>query len=54
MPVPELDARLAANPHDFAAFLHKVWATTGPAKKSDNHLYPDWNPSSVLDNIPIA
>jgi hypothetical protein len=54
VPVSELDGRLAANPRDFAAFLHKIFATAGPALKSDNHLYPDWNPSSVLDNIPIA
>ncbi|KAI0250538.1 NAD-P-binding protein [Lactifluus subvellereus] len=54
IPVSELDARLASNPQDFAAFLHKVLATAGPASKTDNDLYPDWNPSSVVDNIPVA
>ncbi|KAH9978223.1 hypothetical protein BGW80DRAFT_1456305 [Lactifluus volemus] len=54
IPVSELEARLASDPQDFAAFLHKMLATTGPVSKSDNHLYPDWNPSSVLDNIPVA
>jgi len=54
IPVSELDARLAANPQDFASFLHKLWATAGPFLQTDNHLYPDWNPSSVLDNFPVA
>jgi len=54
IPVSEYDKRLAANPQDFAAFLHKLWATAGPFTQTDNHLYPDWNPSSVLDNIPVV
>lgn len=54
IPVSELDARLATNPHDFFAFFHKIWATGGPLSKADNGLYPDWNPSSVLDNIPVS
>jgi len=51
IPVSELDARLAANPQDFASFLHKLWATAGPFLQTDNHMYPDWNPLSVLDNV---
>ncbi|KAH9966017.1 NAD-P-binding protein [Russula dissimulans] len=54
IPLSVYDQRLAANPKDFGAFLHKLWATTGPFTQTDNHLYPDWNPSSVLDNIPVA
>ena len=54
VPVSELDARLAANPQDHASFLHKVGATVGPFLQTDNHLYPDWKPTSVLDNIPVA
>ena len=55
IPVSELDARLASNPQDFSSFLHKLWATTdGRGLKTDNHLYPGWNPSSVVDNIPVA
>jgi len=55
IPVSELDARLASNPRDIFAFLHKLWATgDGRWEKTDNYLYPDWNPSSVLDNIPVA
>ncbi|KAH8999534.1 NAD-P-binding protein [Lactarius akahatsu] len=54
IPVSELDARLASNPQDIFAFLHKVWATMGRWEKTDNHLYPDWNPSSVVDNLPFA
>ncbi|KAI0250539.1 NAD-P-binding protein [Lactifluus subvellereus] len=54
IPVSELDARIAANPHDICAYLQKVWATAGPVWKSDNHLYPDWNPSSVIDSIMAA
>ncbi|KAI9448452.1 NAD-binding protein [Lactarius indigo] len=40
IPVSELDARLASNPQDFAAFLHKLWATTNECLETDNHLYP--------------
>ncbi|KAI0258387.1 NAD-P-binding protein [Gloeopeniophorella convolvens] len=51
MPVSELDAKIAANPDDFASFLHKFFATSGPFQAPDNSLYPEWNPSSVIDNI---
>jgi len=54
VPVSELDARLASNPQDLAAHLHKLWATADGHFETDNHLYPSWNPSSVVDNIPIA
>ena len=54
VPVPELDARFAANPQDVAPLLHKVGATVGPFLQTDNHLYPDWKPTPVLDNIPVA
>jgi len=57
IPISELDARLASNPRDFFAFLHKFWATGGDpssSQKTDNDLYPDWNPSSVVDNLPVA
>lgn len=53
IPVSELDARLASNPQDVAASLQKIWATPYHPE-TDNHLYPDWNPSSVVDNIPLA
>jgi len=54
IPVSELDARLAANPKDFPAYLHKFWATAGPFQQTENHLYPDWNPSPVIDHVPVA
>ena len=54
IPVSELEARLAANPGDFHSVLNKGWATTGPFQRTDNHLYPDWNPSAVIDNVPVA
>jgi hypothetical protein len=54
MSVSELDARLASNPKDISAFLHKLWATADRRLETDNHLYPGWNPSSVVDSIPIA
>ncbi|KAI0276919.1 NAD-P-binding protein [Russula aff. rugulosa BPL654] len=54
IPLSELDARLAADPEDIVADLHKFWATAGPFPRTDNHLYPDWNPSSVIDNMPLA
>ena len=53
VPVSELDARLAANPKDLASFLHKVGATVGPFSQTDNHLYPDWKRSPVLDNVSV-
>ncbi|KAN0124406.1 hypothetical protein V8E52_002055 [Russula decolorans] len=54
IPVSELDARLAANPKDFPAFLHKFWATAGPFQRTENHLNPEWNPSPVIDHVPVA
>jgi len=54
IPVSDLDARLAANPEDIFALLHKFWATTGPFPRTDNHLYPDWNPSPVINYVPVA
>ncbi|KAI9466589.1 NAD-P-binding protein [Lactarius psammicola] len=54
LPISEFDARLAANPNDFRPLLHKFFATAGPFPKTDNHLYPDWNPSPVLDNVPVS
>jgi hypothetical protein len=54
MPVSELDARLAANPGDIYSVLHKSWANMGPFQRTDNHLCPDWNPSPVIDNVPVV
>jgi hypothetical protein len=59
IPISELDARLASNAWDIFAFLHKLWATglrgdASSSAKSDNDLYPDWNPSSVIDNLPAV
>jgi len=54
IPLSDLDARIVANPQDFGSFLHRRMATTGPFLQTDNYLYPDWNPSSVLDNVPVA
>jgi uncharacterized protein YbjT (DUF2867 family) len=54
VPISEFDARIAANPNDLPALLHKYWATAGPFPKTDDHLYPDWNPSPVLDHVPVS
>lgn len=54
IPVSDLDAKLATNPQDWVASAHRFWATRGPFLQTDNRLYLDWNPSSVLDNIPVA
>jgi hypothetical protein len=56
IPISELDARIAANPMDLVSYLHKIWATVDPiqALDNDNYLYPDWNPSRMIDNITIA
>jgi hypothetical protein len=54
VPVSELDARFSANPQDFASLIQKVGASVGPFLQTDNHLYPDWKPTPVLDNMPVA
>jgi uncharacterized protein YbjT (DUF2867 family) len=55
IPISELDAQLASNPQDIIAYLRKIWATRdGSQRKTDNHLYPDWNPSPVIDYLPVA
>ena len=54
IPLSELEARIASNPKDLAAHLHKLWATAGAFEQTDNHVYPDWNPSPVIDNVPVA
>ncbi|KAH9052641.1 NAD-P-binding protein [Lactarius vividus] len=53
--ISELEARLASTPRDIPAFVHKFWATQdGSPKTTDNDLYPEWNPSPVLDYLPVA
>ncbi len=54
IPVSELDAKLVANPADMVAYLQRLWATAGQFQRTDNPLYPDWNPSTILDNMPVA
>ena len=45
---------MVANPQDFLSYMQKVMATSEPFPRTDNHLYPDWNPSSVFDNLPMG
>ncbi|KAI0250536.1 NAD-P-binding protein [Lactifluus subvellereus] len=54
IPVSVFEERMATNPHDLPAVLQKFWATEGPFQRTDNDLYPNWNPSPVLDNLPVA
>lgn len=54
IPLSDLKARIAADPQDFVSYLHMTWATQGPFSQTDNYLYSDWNPSSVLENVPVA
>jgi len=54
VPVSEFEARVAANPEDLPAVLHKIWANSVPFQRTDNYLYPDWNPSPVIDYLPVA
>jgi len=51
IPDSKLDARLAANPEDLVSYLQRLWVTAEPFQQTDDHLYPDWNPSSILDNM---
>jgi len=54
VPISQYAARIAANADDIPALLHKYFATGGPFPKTDNHLYPAWNPSPVLDHVPVS
>ena len=54
IPISELDAKITANPEDVISYLQRLWAISGPFPQTDNHLYPNWNPSSVLENMPVA
>lgn len=53
IPISELDVRRASNPQDVTAHFQKIWAMPYHTE-TDSHLYPDWNPSSVIDNIPVT
>ncbi|KAH9171186.1 NAD-P-binding protein [Lactarius sanguifluus] len=44
-----LRAKLAENPYDLDAYFHIGWATDGLNGKPDNDLYPEWNPTKVID-----
>ncbi|KAH9055465.1 NAD-P-binding protein [Lactarius vividus] len=44
-----LRAKVAKNPYDLDAYFHINWATDGLNGKPDNDLYPEWNPTKVLD-----
>ncbi|KAI9457886.1 NAD-P-binding protein [Russula earlei] len=46
-----LRQKVEENPYDFDADLHLNWATDGLVGEPDNALYPDWNPTKVVDII---
>ncbi|KAI0284500.1 NAD-P-binding protein [Russula brevipes] len=48
-PVDSLRAKLAENASDFDAYLHVIWATDGLVGEADNGLFPEWNPTKVVD-----
>jgi hypothetical protein len=53
--VESLRARVEANARDIDAYLHLIMATDGRVGEPDNALYPDWNPTKVIDILaPIA
>ena len=47
--VDSLRAKLAENANDFDAYLHIIWATDGLLGEPDNSLFPEWNPTKVVD-----
>jgi len=47
--VDSLRAKLAENAYDFDAHLHILWATDGVVGEPSNGLYPQWNPTKVID-----
>jgi len=47
--VESLRAKLAENAYDFDAYLHVIWATDGLVGGPDNGLFPEWNPTKVVD-----
>jgi hypothetical protein len=54
IPVSELDAKSATNPKEFAVYMHMFWASAGSFHQPDNDLCPEWNPSPVIDHVPVA
>ncbi|KAI0060609.1 NAD-P-binding protein [Artomyces pyxidatus] len=48
--IEDLKAAVAANPHDFGAQMHLVFALgEGAVGTPDNDLYPDWHPAPIID-----
>ena len=54
IPGSELEARIASDPEDITAQLHKLLAAAGAFEQTDNRLYLNWKPSPVIDNMPIV
>jgi uncharacterized protein YbjT (DUF2867 family) len=54
VPISTYDARIDADANDLPALLQRYFATSGPFLKTDHDLYPGWNPSPVLDHVPVA
>ena len=44
-----LRAKLSENANDFDAYLHLIWVTNGLVGEPDNGLFPEWNPTKVVD-----
>jgi hypothetical protein len=49
--VDSLRAKLAENAYDFDAYLHIIWATDGLVGEPDNALFPEWDPTKVVDTL---
>jgi len=49
--VDSLRAKLSENAYDFDAYLHVIFATDGLVGEPDNRLFPEWNPTKVVDII---
>ncbi|KAI0259726.1 NAD-P-binding protein [Gloeopeniophorella convolvens] len=55
IPTSVLQERWKANPQDYSSYLKmSVARGFGLVGKPDNHLFPGWNPASVIDCIPVA
>ncbi|KAI0067434.1 NAD-P-binding protein [Artomyces pyxidatus] len=52
-PIADLQAAIKTNPYDIVSQLHLAYATPGQGVvgSPDNGLYPDWNPTPVIDYL---
>ncbi|KZV65330.1 NAD-P-binding protein [Peniophora sp. CONT] len=55
IPIDELQENIRKDPRDFGSMLHLAWAsgagTVGDSSALDNAMFPEWNPTPVIDYL---